>query len=932
MKKLESAAQTRDKIIRITFAVMMLLALLYFVIGEWKASLSEKADEYQCSVFEADWERVFPDGSREPIEIPGEYDAGEDGRMQLETVLSGVGSHTYLMFWSQRQDIEVYVGDELRRSYTTEESRVFGASSPALFVFIRLEPKDAGKTLTIITKGVPGYIGTGILRTIYCGDRVSIWLEMLRTYGMEVIVGFMVLLIGIASVVFGIVLRLSYRRQNHLEYLGWGVTVASIWIITNSMLRQLLFKNVSVANDLAFIAVMIMPLPFLIYVNYTQQKRYWILYEIAEIIVIINFAVCSFLQVTEICDFPKSFSAIALVCVMAIVFIVGTMIADLVTGHIKEYALSAIGFLGVGVSAVGQIYMYLKETETPFSGSLIAMGLLFLLVISLIDTIRDIMRMEEEKQQAIYASESKARFLAHMSHEIRTPINAILGMDEIILAESGETNILNYAKDIQSAGTTLLSLVNDILDFSKIESGKTELVPTEYEITSLLNDTYHMIVMRAREKRLQLEFECSATLPRRLFGDEVRIRQILVNLLTNAVKYTKEGSVTMRVDWEPWEGRKILLKISVEDTGIGIKEESIDKLFDSFERIDEKKNHNIEGTGLGLNITKRLVELMAGNIRVESEYGKGSTFTVSFPQAVVDSEPVGVRRFGSHETAEAVEGKEERLPVHVEEPGLDFQAPEGRILLVDDVPMNLKVITGLLKSTRVQVDTAESGMECLRKVKETKYHIIFLDHMMPEMDGIETLQQMKLLEGNKNQNTPVIMLTANAIVGAREEYLQEGFSDYLSKPVDSRKLKRIIKSYLPAEAFGNVAGETEAVQKNPTFLERAAFLNTANAMIYSGGSEELYAEIIGMFVEADKQQELCQLFEAEDWKNYQIQVHGLKGTSRSIGADAFSEMAKEVEQAAKNGQIDFVKSHHAELLAEYGRLLEQLRPLVIKKN
>ena len=929
MKHVKNRAQIREIIMRVVFVVMLLLTAAYFWTGEHVLPSERERGEQFCEVFEAAWERILPDGSREAIAVPGEYTTDADGRMRIETTLPEMGSHTYLMFWSQRQDVNIYVGGELRKSYSTEDSRLFGKSSPALYLFIKIYPEDTGKKLEIVTQGVPEYVGAGILRTIYYGERSDIWAQILRDNIQEVVVAFLVLIFGIASVILGVVLRLNYKRRSRLEYLGWGVIVASWWIITNSSLRQILFENMSVANDLAFMAVLIMPLPFLMYLNFMQKERYDFWYGIIESLVVLDFVVSVLFQVTGISDFPSSFTWIAAVCVLAIGFIVVTMIADVVTGHIKEYMFSAVGFVGIGVSAVAQIYIYLKEVQTPFSGSLIAIGLLFLLIVSLIETIRDIIHSEEEKRQVMLASEAKARFLANMSHEIRTPINAILGMDEIILEEAKEESVLAYARDIRSAGNSLLSIVNDILDFTKIESGKMEIIPTEYELTSLLNDTYHLVAMRAKDKGLKLQFHCSETLPRRLLGDEVRVRQILLNLLTNAIKYTPEGSVTLKVDWKTRGPERIVLEVSVTDTGVGIKEENIGKLFDSFERIDEKQNRSIEGSGLGLNITKNLVELMEGTIKVKSVFGKGSTFTVTFAQEIVMPDAIGWQVIGegsskAKDASEASSAKQQAT----DEAKLEFEAPEGRILVVDDVPMNLKVIIGLLRATKLQIDTAGSGKECLKKVKSNQYHMIFLDHMMPEMDGIETLRQMKKLHDNKNRMTPVIMLTANAIVGAKEEYLAEGFDGYLSKPVDSRKLKEMIKNYLPKELLSVAGKEEEIVLEGKTFMERASFLNTSNALIYSGGSEELYEEIVRMFVEDDKQALLGELFGKEDWKNYQIQVHALKGTARSIGADEFSELAKDVEQAAKNGDVAFVKVAHSKLLEEYHKLMERLKVLI----
>ena len=409
---------------------------------------------------------------------------------------------------------------------------------------------------------------------------------------------------------------------------------------------------------------------------------------------------------------------------------------------------------------------------------------------------------EKAKAEAIAAAKAKSVFLANMSHEIRTPINAILGMDTMILRESDDKDILEYAGNIQSASQTLLSLINDILDFSKIETGKLELVQGDYALSSLINDVYHMLLGKAKEKGLAFNVDSDKNLPAKLYGDEVRIRQILVNILNNAIKYTEKGSVTLNVGMSEQQNadainnnnvtgsqpaKNIIITFTISDTGIGIKSENISHLFDSFSRFDENKNKHIEGTGLGLAITKQLTKLMNGKINVTSKYGEGSVFEVSIPQKVVSDLKIGDI---SEKYNTAPDKKKKKA---------SFTAPDAKVLVVDDVKMNINVFKALLKRTKISVDSAISGPEALEMIKDNKYDIIFLDHMMPDMDGIETYKHMKELEENPNKDTTVIMLTANAIMGAKEEYLGIGFSDYLSKPVQAAKLEAMILKYLPEE-------------------------------------------------------------------------------------------------------------------------------------
>ena len=391
-------------------------------------------------------------------------------------------------------------------------------------------------------------------------------------------------------------------------------------------------------------------------------------------------------------------------------------------------------------------------------------------------------RFAEEKG----ANSAKSAFLANMSHEIRTPINAILGLNTMTLRECSDPQIREYAMEIEQAGQTLLSLINDILDISKVESGKMEIVPVEYDLSSIINDTINMMSFKAKAKNLELKADIDKNLPHRLYGDDVRIRQILVNLLSNAVKYTDQGCVKLRVTGEI-DGDNAILHYSVSDTGIGIKKEDMERLFAKYERLDTVRNRNVEGTGLGMAITTRLLQLMNSKLDVESTYGVGSTFSFVLTQKIIDKAPIGDinRRFDVTEKADSSD--------------IRFIAPDAKLLVVDDNKTNRMVFKKLLQRLKVQVDEAESGLVCLNMSSEKKYDIIFLDHMMPEMDGLETLEKMRKIAMCPNIKTPVIALTANAISGSREFYLEAGFDDYISKPIEPKKLEKLIYGLLPED-------------------------------------------------------------------------------------------------------------------------------------
>ncbi|MBO4416017.1 MAG: response regulator [Lachnospiraceae bacterium] len=393
-------------------------------------------------------------------------------------------------------------------------------------------------------------------------------------------------------------------------------------------------------------------------------------------------------------------------------------------------------------------------------------------------------------ERALAASEAKSSFLSNMSHEIRTPINAILGMNEMVLRECSDENIIGYSQNIRIAGNTLLGLINDILDFSKIEAGKIEIIPADYDMAVVLNDLVNMIRPRAEAKGLVFVADFDGEIPRYLFGDEIRLKQIITNILTNAVKYTNEGRVAFDVHYQKIENEpdSILLKVAVRDTGIGIKKEDIARLFDKFERVDENRNRSIEGTGLGLSITQSLLTMMGSTLKVESVYGKGSVFSFELKQTVRDWKPIG----DYNETVRKTLNDQKKYEA-------SFTAPDAKVIIIDDTSMNLLVFKSLLKKTQIQIDTAQSGDEGLYLCDREKYDIIFLDHMMPRKDGIETLRELKAKKDGPNYNTPVICLTANAIYGAREHYLETGFNDYLTKPIDPSMLEDMIHRYLPEE-------------------------------------------------------------------------------------------------------------------------------------
>ena len=560
---------------------------------------------------------------------------------------------------------------------------------------------------------------------------------------------------------------------------------------------------------------------------------------------------------------------------------------------------------------------------TPKENNLVQNGVDAGRLYSLIDDtdyIRYTEELEEAKQAADNANKAKSSFLANMSHEIRTPINAVLGMDEMILRESEEQDTLNYAEDIRVAGRTLLSLINDILDFSKIEEGRMEILPVQYELSSVVVDLVNMVRERATKKGLKLVLKVNSEIPNLLYGDEIRIKQIALNLLTNAVKYTEKGEVRFTIDYRRTSDDEIFVSFRVSDTGIGMKEEDMNKLFSPFERIEESRNRSIEGTGLGMSIVKQLLALMESKLDVKSVYGEGSEFSFEVSQKVIGKEPMG-----------NISERFKRTNVQRKAYKELFHAPKADILVVDDTEMNLLVIKNLLKKTQVRIDTAASGQEALASAGRKAYDIIFIDHMMPEMDGIETLHRIRESKDGEAEKTVYVALTANAVSGAREMYLSEGFEDYLSKPVDGNELEEMVMKYLPEDKIEKTDSEDNDGPADDTLkmadedplagLDMIPEINRKSG-IANCGSKDGYVSVLETFHRSaeEKAEEIEKYLEAGDIKNLTVKVHALKSSARIIGASQLSEKAAALEEAGKAEDLETIRRDIPVLLSEFREL------------
>ncbi len=496
--------------------------------------------------------------------------------------------------------------------------------------------------------------------------------------------------------------------------------------------------------------------------------------------------------------------------------------------------------------------------------------------------------LKKQMEAANAANRAKGEFLANMSHEIRTPINAILGMDEMIIRECNDEQIVEYATNIKQAGKSLLAQVNSILDYSKLEDGKMEIIPVEYDLAMTINSFVTGASARAKAKGLQFNIDIDNNLPMTLLGDDVRLSQIVMNLITNGIKYTEKGEVTFFMKEVGRQDNSVEIEIGVKDTGIGIRPEDMENLYISFRRIDEERNRNIEGTGLGIPIVQKLLKLMGSQLDVYSIYEEGSTFSFVIKQGIINSEPVG-------------DYKKRIKKNYRRRNKFTFPSmPSAEILVVDDYEMNLVVAKNLMKVYDFIPDVVESGVDAVTMAAEKEYDIIFMDHMMPGMDGIETLEKLKEM-GALGDKTAVVALTANAIAGAKEYYISKGFSDYLTKPIDAEALEDMLLKYVPNDKI---------VKKSISDVKHNKRL---------GVNDDERQALIKIFVSSidESAKKLDEFLEAADIKNYTIKVHGLKSTARMIGEMSISRKAEALEKAGNDGDWDYIKAYHGELIKEY---------------
>lgn len=898
--------------------VVLVLVMGFFLVallgkpGTGEANIGS----FETKPFNENWS-IRKDDTYQKITLPALWGIEEPTTVILENTLpKDAGKGMCFSMRTAMHDYEFYIDGELREAYRKEELHFVDKHLASAYVIIELRDSDAGKSIRIQVEAEEEVR----INEARLGYGNNIWFGIIRENLPVVFAACVLILCGVLAFLFAFVLKKRLHANSTVLYLGQVMVITGCWILSESKIRQLIFNNPSYSAVLSFLLIEVIAGFVAMYFNEIQKERYNTIYVIYEAGVIIQAAVNIGLAAGGLMPFRDTLILSHIWLLIGGVIFTGTCYKDARAKRIKDYSIIVAGMVLFVVFCIAEAVNY-YVSEFPVLGMHLCAGLIILLVATIVQTINDeiskvkqVVELERAKEAAERTSQAKSQFLARVSHEIRTPVNAVIGLNEMILRESSETGILQYAADVKRVSTTLLDIINELLDASKIESGTLELIETEYELGNLLNDLYHLSKGRMGEKKIVLEFEVDAAVPKAYFGDDRKIQQILMNLLTNAIKYTDEGAIVLSVDCRA-EAEVAQLRFSVKDTGMGIRPEDIKKLKGEFQRVDIWRNRNVEGTGLGLNIVQRYLTLMGSELQIESEYGKGSEFSFEVSQKIVNKTPLGEleqwRQTGESETNYSVK----------------YQAPDARILVVDDHEMNLKVFRNLLKQTKMQITEAQSGKQCLELLEQQRFDLVFLDHRMPGMDGIETLHAIK--ERGLCVGVPIIMLTANALIGDREKYLQEGFDDFLSKPILPDKLDKMILRHIPTSLLSEYQAfcipQTDSVscagnEMLKEILRRLPELDYASAIQLCGGEEDFFLEMLQMFVGLSVKQELEEARKTADYNNYCIRVHAFKNNAYSIGAKRLGDTAFEMEKLTQKGFPENIEEIQRDLFEQYDRI------------
>ncbi|MCQ2536195.1 MAG: ATP-binding protein [Lachnospiraceae bacterium] len=767
------------KILYIAFIVLVVLSFTFILMGIGNRTADYSFNDELIYSWGNEWMVSVDKGEKQEVNLPVDLDCEHGADVRITKMIpANLDKCNSLMIESKRQEMLVFVNGVFRKSYTDQGQRL-GNSMPYAYVFIPLYSGDEGREVEIRIESDTYYSGN--ISNVYLGSEMSIILMLLKkNIGWLALIG-VIFIIGLIALICYIIYRKTFEGNILFLYLFWFSFFAAMWCFTQIKIRQVFIGDIALLESVGHCCFMLIPIPVILLIDGTVKSRRGIVAQVELATSMVLFLVQNILHTGFGYDYFEIQPITQIFFLIVLLLAVVLLTLDYKKEKFEGAFWLIFGLVGYTAGILGEAVCINLNVDYTI-GCFYILGAVVFLLANLFSIFISVRSEQQKKKDAEDANRAKSRFLATMSHEIRTPINVVLGMNEMIIRESEEVGIKEYAINIAEAGKSLLSLVNDILDFSKIESGKMEILDVDYRIKTVLSDLIMMVNGRIGKKNVKLITDIDETIPSKYFGDEIRIKQIVTNLLTNAAKYTQEGSITFSVQNEGIEGDIIKLRFSVKDTGMGIKEEDIEVLQSSeFVRFDQKKNRSIEGTGLGLSITRQLLELMGSKLEITSTYGEGSEFYFVIEQKIIDKTPMG-----------ALDEKKT-----VEKRAMNtFTAKGARILAVDDTKINLTVIRGLLKPYNMEVEIATSGKRCLELCENNHYDLILMDHMMPEMDGIETLKRIR--SGNtSNKTTHAIALTANAVSGAEQMYRGNGFEGYVTKPIDPVELDLNMKKHLP---------------------------------------------------------------------------------------------------------------------------------------